>query len=321
MNAKIEQMSKSNIRGSALPSSISRRLRLPVIAAPMFLVSGPDMIIASCRAGIIGAFPANNARNVEELKTCLDLISTGVRAEDAPWAMCVLAHRSYTRKAEELELLQQYQPPIVITALGSPAGIVQVVHDYGGLVFADVNSLTLARKAAAAGVDGMVLVSAGAGGHTGQIAGFAFVPAVREFFDGIIILAGAISDGMAVRAARVLGADLAYVGTRLIASCESRAVTGYKQMLLDANAEDIVCSDALTGVPANWLKPSLIAAGLDPAQPAHKASIDFGSPEQAEAKRWRDVWSAGHGVGAVKKIEPIGSIIETMIAEYEGATL
>lgn len=302
----------------SLPAHIAERLRLPAIAAPMFLVSGVDMVLAACKAGIIGSFPGNNARSLDELDRWLATINATLPPDAPPWAMNIMVHRSYARWEEELELVLKHRPPIVITALGSPATVVDAIHGYGGLVFADVNSLTFAHKAAATGVDGLILVASGAGGHTGPISGFAFAPAVREWFEGTLVLGGGIGSGRAVRAAQVLGADLAYLGTRLIACEESLAVPGYKQMLVDATAEDIVTSAALTGMPANWLKASLLAAGYDAEGLKAKAEINLGRPEDA-AKRWRDVWSAGHGAGEVKAIEPLGAIVDEMVADYERA--
>ena len=302
----------------SLPAHIAERLRLPAIAAPMFLVSGVDMVLAACNAGIIGSFPGNNARSLDELDQWLATINATLPADAPPWAMNIMVHRSYARWEEELELVLKHRPPIVITALGSPATVVDAIHGYGGLVFADVNSLTFAHKAAATGVDGLILVASGAGGHTGPISGFAFAPAVREWFEGTLVLGGGIGSGRAVRAAQVLGADLAYLGTRLIACEESLAVPGYKQMLVEATAEDIVTSAALTGMPANWLKASLLAAGYDTEGLKAKAEINLGRPEDA-AKRWRDVWSAGHGAGEVKAIEPLGAIVSEMVADYERA--
>lgn len=302
----------------SLPAHIAERLRLPAIAAPMFLVSGVDMVLAACKAGIIGSFPGNNARSLDELDQWLATINATLPADAPPWAMNIMVHRSYARWEEELELVLKHRPPIVITALGSPATVVDAIHGYGGLVFADVNSLTFAHKAAATGVDGLILVASGAGGHTGPISGFAFAPAVREWFEGTLVLGGGIGSGRAVRAAQVLGADLAYLGTRLIACEESLAVPGYKQMLVEATAEDIVTSAALTGMPANWLKASLLAAGYDTEGLKAKAEINLGRPEDA-AKRWRDVWSAGHGAGEVKAIEPLGAIVSEMVADYERA--
>jgi nitronate monooxygenase len=302
----------------SLPAHIAERLRLPAIAAPMFLVSGVDMVLAACKAGIIGSFPANNARTLDELDQWMATINSTLPADAPPWAMNIMVHRSYARWEEELELVLKHRPPIVITALGSPAAVVEAIHGYGGLVYADVNSLTFAQKAAATGVDGLILVASGAGGHTGPISGFAFAPAVREWFEGTLVLGGGIGSGRAVRAARVLGADLAYVGTRLIACEESLAVPGYKQMLVEASAEDIVTSAALTGMPANWLKASLLAAGYDNEGLKTKAEINLGRPEDA-AKRWRDVWSAGHGAGQVKAVEPLAAIVDDLVADYARA--
>ncbi len=302
----------------SLPAHIAERLRLPAMAAPMFLVSGVDMVLAACKAGIIGSFPANNARTLDDLDQWMATLNSTLRADDPPWAMNIMVHRSYARWEEELELVLKHRPPIVITALGSPAAVVEAIQGYGGLVFADVNSLTFARKAAATGVDGLILVASGAGGHTGPISGFAFAPAVREWFDGALVLGGGIGSGKAIRAAQVLGADLAYLGTRLIACEESMAVPGYKQLLVEATAEDIVTSAALTGMPANWLKASLAAAGYDGEGLKAKAEINLGRPEDA-AKRWRDVWSAGHGAGEVKAVEPLGDIVDEMAADYAKA--
>lgn len=304
----------------SLRKDIKRGLKLPAIAAPMFLVSGPDMVLAAHRAGIIGSFPANNARTIDVLEEWFDRISRAVSPGGPPWAVNIMVHRSYPRTAEELELATRYRVPVVISALGSPAPIVGQIQEYGGIVLADVNSFTFAQKAAATGVDGLVLVSAGAGGHTGQIAGFAFAPAVREFFDGIIVLAGGIGSGQAIRAAELLGADLAYLGTRLIACQESLAVPAYKQMLLEAGPDDIVLSAALTGVAANWLKASLIAGGFDPNNMPEKQPMNLSSTDDSQKKRWKEVWSAGHGVGAVRAVEPMENIIAQLIREYEAAT-
>jgi nitronate monooxygenase len=297
--------------------AIKSRLTLPAIAAPMFLVSGPDLVLAACRSGIIGAFPANNARTVEELEAWLQRISAEANAINGTWAINLIVHRTYHRTDDELKLVLKYKPPIVITALGSPKAIVSTVQSYGGMVFADVNSLAYARKAAETGVDGLVLIAAGAGGHTGSLSPFAFVPAVREFFNGVIVLGGGIGSGRAVRAAEILGADFAYLGTRLIASHESIAHLDYKRMLIEATADDIILSAALTGVPANWLKASLIAAGYDPAQMGPKAEIQLGQPESSRAKRWRDVWAAGHGVDSVRAVESVEEIVSGLRREYQ----
>jgi len=301
-------------------------MRLPVVCAPMFLVSGPDIVVAACRSGIIGSFPAPNARTIDIFEEWLERITgelTLLKNEQVPgatdvWAMNLMVHSTYERLDAELALLQKYQPPIVITALGSPAAVVEAVHDYGGLVIADVNSVELARKAAAIGVDGLALVSAGAGGHTGQMAGFAFVPAVREFFDGVLILAGAIGDGGAVRAAEILGAELCYVGTRFIAAEESTAFDAYKQMVVDSDFTDLMMTNAFTGGNAYYLRPSIVAAGLDPDNLAAKGKMDL-TGSQTKIKAWKDIWSAGQGVGTVHKVEPISRIVDRMVEEYSAA--
>lgn len=305
---------------SALPSSLLNNLRLPAIAAPMFLVSGPELVIAACRAGLIGSFPAPNARTAEDLEDWISRIESALATDPAAaaWAINLVVHPSNNRLESDLACVIRHKVPLVITALGSPARVVDQVHAYGGLVFADVNSVGFARKAAAAGVDGLVLVAAGAGGHTGQTAGFAFVEEVRQFWGGPIVLGGAISTGQAIRAAEVLGADLAYLGTSLIAAEESMAVPAYKDMVVAAGAEDIVPSRGITGVTANWLRSSLVAAGYDPARMPEDKKPNFENA-QDDAKAWKNVWSAGQGVGAVRAREPIAAIIARLEQEYRAA--
>lgn len=295
------------------------QLRIPVIQAPMFLQSGPAMVIACCKAGIVGSFPSVNARTTDELESWLQQITAATGGEqDGPWAINLMMHRSNTRRLEDLELAMKYRAPLVISALGSPKEAVDAAHSYGGKVFADVIDTRFAAKAVEAGVDGLVLVAAGAGGHTGQQAGFAFVEEVRQFWKGDIVLGGGISSGRGVRAAQVLGANYAYMGTRFIATEESMAVPEYKQMVVDASGADIICSDALTGVKANWLRASLVAAGYDPANMPAGATIDIAA-STSDAKRWRDVWSAGQGVGAIHDIVPIAALIDRLEAEYQAA--
>ena len=304
--------------------AILSRLRLPVIVAPMFLVSGPELVLAACRHGLVGAFPAPNARTLDDLETWMATITDGLRqaAQDpeegpgvAPWAQNLVVHSSYPRLEDELKLVRKYQPPIIITALGSPRRTAQVVKDYGGLVIADVNSVEFARKAIAAGADGLALVAAGAGGHTGQMAGFAFVAAVREFFDGPLILAGAISNGRAIRAAEVLGADLAYMGTAFIAAAESRARDAYKQMVVSAGFQDLILSSAFTGANAYYLRASIARAGMDPDNLPRKAAMDLSGGEK-QVKAWKDIWSAGQGVGSIHAVEPVADIVARLEQEY-----
>ena len=292
------------------------RLRVPVCAAPMFLVSGPDLVIAACRAGIMAAFPAPNTRTLDEFEAWLTRIAAEVG--DAPWAVNLITHASNDRLAAELEVIARHRPPMVITALGSPRPAMATVQAYGGQVIADVIDLGLARKAIAAGVDGLACVSAGAGGHTGFLSPFAFISAARALFDGLIIVGGGIADGHGVAGAVAAGADLVYVGTRFIAAEESLAVEPYKAMVVGAGLDDLIVSAAVTGTPASWLKPSLAAAGYDLAAPAAPPERNYGAPEEA-ARRWRDIWAAGQGVGATRAIEPTAAIVATLAREYAEA--
>jgi nitronate monooxygenase len=294
-------------------------LRIPAFQAPMFLQSGPDMVIASCKAGIVGSFPSLNARTVEDLEAWLQQISGELDPQvDAPWAINLMMHRSNARRDADLELAVKYRAPIMISALGSPRDAVEAIHSYGGQIYADVINVSFARKAIVAGVDGLVLVAAGAGGHTGQLSGFAFVEEVRRFWDGPIVLGGGISSGRAIRAAQVLGATYAYLGTRFIATRESMADEAYKQMLVAASGEDIICSDALTGVKANWLRGSLVKAGYDPDNMPSPGDIDI-TRSASDARRWRDVWAAGQGAGAIDDILPIADLVDRLTAEYQRA--
>jgi nitronate monooxygenase len=302
-------------------------LRLPVFAAPMFLISGPELVLAACKAGIIGAFPTPNARPISELDAWMRQVTEGLaQARDTqqsatigPWCANLVTHSSNSRLPQDLELIAKYKPPVVVTALGSPKPAISVVHAYGGLVFADVTSIALARKAVAAGADGLACVSSGAGGHTGTISPFAFVSAVREFFDGTIIVGGGISDGWGVAGAIASGADFVYMGTRFIPTHESMAPEAYKQMLVDCSVEDIVVSAGITGTPASWLKPSLRANGLDPDNMPSTPPRNYDSNQSIGAKKWKDVWAAGQGVGAIKQVEAVADVVDRLEAEYRSA--
>ena len=301
--------------------AIKSGMSLPLIAAPMFLVSSPAMVIESGKAGIIGSFPSLNARTVEDLDAWLKDITSTLAGENVttPWAINLIVHRSNKRFGPDLDLTVKYQVPIVISALGSPRNVVDAVHSYGGLVFADVNSVAFARKAVDAGADGLVLVSSGAGGHTGQMTGFSFVPAVRAFFDGPIVLAGGIVDGRGVRAAEALGADFAYMGTRFIATEESLASDAYRQMLIDGTIDDIILSPYFTGVPANYLLPSIVQAGIDPVELAKpNPQISFDNPD-ARAKAWKDIWSAGQGIGSIHQVQKIADLVADLKTDYDSA--
>ena len=242
--------------------AIRAQLRLPIMVAPMFLVSGYELVAAACQSGVLASFPTPNARTIEELESWMQQLAAQQKA--APWVLSTITHSTYARLGEEITLIRRYQPAIVITALGSPKPVLEAVHSYGGLVFADVNSIAFAKKAAEAGADGLILVCAGAGGHTGMLSPFAFIEEVRSFWDGPIILAGSISTARAIRAAEVLGADLAYMGTRFIATDESRAVPAYKTMLTHTHAQDIIATAALTGVTGHFIRESLLQAGITP---------------------------------------------------------
>lgn len=295
------------------------RLRLPVVAAPMFLVSGPELVVAACRSGIVGSFPSPNCRTTEELDTWMGTISDQVDpSNSAPWALNLVTHRTNTRLAEDLRLVAEHRPDIVITALGSPAPVVDVVKSYGGTVIADVVNLALAHKAARVGVDGLACVAAGAGGHTGHLSPFAFVSAVREFFDGIVTVGGAITDGAGVAGAIAAGADLIYMGTRFLASSESLAQPEYKQMVVDHGPDDLIVSDGITGTPASWLRPSVIASGLDPDNLVFGAERSYDSGSRGPA-RWKDVWAAGQGLQTIKAVEPVARIVERLETEYHDA--
>ena len=298
---------------------LNHNLRLPLFQAPMFLLSGPAMVIAACKAGVLGSFPTPNCRTTDDLKQWLVEITSAVNPEtDAAWAVNLMMHRSNSRRFADLDLAVKYQAPLVISALGSPREAVEEVHSYGGRVYADVINPLYARKALDAGVDGLVLVAAGAGGHTGPLSGFAFVEEVRQFWDGDIVLGGGISSGRGIRAAEVLGATYAYMGTGFIATEESMADPRYKQMVIDADGMDIICSDAITGVKANWLRASLEQSGLDPENLPPAGDIDV-IRSASDAKRWRDIWAAGQGVGSIHAVLSIAELVERLAQEYQAA--
>ena len=304
-------------------TEIKEKLVAPVVVAPMFLVSGPEMVIASAKSGLIGAFPAPNARTIDILDDWLRQITTAIAGLGSDslhgsWALNLVVHRTYDRLPQELELVEKYRPPMVITALGSPRRVVDLVQSYGGLVLADVNSIEYARKAVDIGVDGLALVSAGAGGHTGQITGFTFIPAIRKFFDGIVIAAGGICDGYGVRAAEVLGADLTYMGTRFIATNESLASDDYKSMVVAAGPTDFVLTNSFTGAHAYYLRDSIVQAGLDPDTLKPKDGMDF-SGSETKVKAWKDIWSAGPVAQTVDEIESVGAIAKEIAAQYQAA--
>jgi nitronate monooxygenase len=307
---------------SGLPERIRSRLSLPLIAAPMLRVSGIDLVSAACRAGVIGAFPAANAGGADELDRWLSEIEAASAAAENPAPHCPNLIVRDPRLAEHLEVVVAHRVEMVIASVGSPAPLVEPLHEVGTLVFADVATLAHARKAIAAGVDGLILLTAGAGGQTGWMNPFAFTRAVRGSFDGPIVLAGGISDGHALRAALALGADLAYMGTRFIASRESMAPDAYKQMLVDSSLDDVVLTAAFTGLPASILAPSIREAGLDPGAldesitPDDAGALYGARAEGGGPRRWSDILSAGHSVSGVDRVESVAEIVERTRAEY-----
>lgn len=314
---------------TSLPASLARNLRLPVIAAPMFLSSGPALVIACCRAGVIGTFPALNQRTSEGFDAWLREIRGALGASDAAAAFGVnlIVHRTNPRVADDLAICVQHRVPLVITSLGAARDVVAKVHGYGGLVFHDVTNARHARKALEAGVDGLVLVAGGAGGHAGTLNPFALMGEVRRFHRGPIALAGSLSTGADILAAQALGADLAYMGTRFNATAESLAAPAYKEMLIRAGAEDIVYTDAICTVPASFLRQSLVVAGLDPARLVAPQTIELAHVTQpyrkdlddAPIKPWRDIWTAGQGVGTIDAVVPVADLVRDLIAQHRDA--
>lgn len=300
-----------------LPLSLAGRLRLPALAAPMFLTSGPDLVIETCRSGVIGTFPALNQRTSTGFNAWLDEIEERLAGSPgaAPYGVNLIVHRSNPRLRADLDLVVAHQVPLVITSLGAVSDIVDAVHAYGGLVFHDAISRRHAEKAVAAGVDGLIAVTAGAGGHGGTLSPFALIDEIRQIFDGTIILAGAIGRGAQILAARVAGADMVSIGTRFLATREALVPQGHKDMVLAARAEHILYTPAISGVAANFLRQSLIENGLDPEALPERGQLDM----TEEAKVWKAIWSAGHGVGSIEDLPGAADLCEHMIAEYRAA--
>lgn len=300
---------------------------IPVIMAPMFLINDPNMVLRACEAGIIGTFPALNARTNEILEGWFEQITTewdriktaNPDKKIAPWGINFISHRSNKRFTEDLQLIKKYQPPLIITSLGDPSPVVEIAHQYGGVVFSDVINVKFAKKAIEKGVDGLVLVCSGAGGHGGTYSPFAFIHEVKTFWDGPVVLAGAMSKGEDILAAEILGADFAYLGSRFIPAKESLANEAYKKMIIESRVEDIIYTDAFSGVNANYLIPSIKQVGLDPEKLQRKEKIDFSELGNPNIRAWKDVWSAGQGVGAITQVQSLAEIVAQLKQQYEAA--
>ena len=305
-----------------LPKAL-RGLRLPVVASPMFIASTPTLVIAQCKSGIVGSFPALNARPQEALDEWLTEIEAAIAAHPgaAPFAVNQIVHKSNDRLEKDLEVCIRHKVPITITSLRAPNEVIAAIHAYGGIVLHDVINVRHAEKALEAGVDGLILVCAGAGGHAGTLSPFALVGEVRRFFDGPIVLAGAIVTGQAVLAAQAAGADLAYVGTRFLATPEANVPDRYKDEILKSTAADIVYTDLFSGVHGSYLRHSVVAAGFDPKNlpRSDPSKMNFGTGSGVEKKVWRDIWSAGQGVGQIDRIEPVADVVAQLEREYHAA--
>ena len=294
-----------------IPAQLAGRLAIPAIVAPMFLISGPDLVVECCKAGLLGTFPALNQRTTDGFVAWLDEIEGRLDGVAAPYGVNLIVHRTNSRVQADLDVIVQHKVPLVITSLGTVREVIDAVHSYGGLVFHDVISARHAEKAAKAGADGLIAVSAGAGGHAGTISPFALIDEIRGIFDGALVLAGALSRGRHIAAAELMGADFGYFGSHFIPAAESLATPEQKQMMVEAKAADIVHTDKVTGIYANFMKASLVANGLLDA-PGHVGALDL----EGEARAWKTIWSAGHGVGAIKAVRPARAICEELIADY-----
>jgi nitronate monooxygenase len=304
-----------------LPEIFNGRLAVPAIAAPMFLISHPELVIAECKAGVVGSFPSLNARPSGTLEQWLLRLRRELTNADAPFAVNLIVHKTNTRLEEDLALCVKYQVPVVITSLGARPDVNEAIHAYGGIVFHDVIDNSFARKAVERGADGLVAVAAGAGGHAGTLSPFALVQEIREWFTGPLALSGAIANGRAIAATKALGADLAYIGSAFIATEEAAAEARYKQMIVDSAAKDIIYSNLFTGVHGNYLIPSIAAAGLDPAALASSdaSKMNFGDLTHGAKKAWRDIWGCGQGIGAIREVVPVAQLVQRLTAEYKAA--
>lgn len=313
----------------SLPENISSRLSLPVVGSPLFIISNPDLVIAQCKAGVIGSFPALNARPGPVLEDWLKKITEELDRHNqenpdnpaAPFAVNQIVHRSNDRLQHDIDMCVKYKVPIVITSLGARTDLNDAIHSYGGITLHDIINNRFAKKAIEKGADGLIAVAAGAGGHAGTTSPFALIQEIREWFDGPLLLSGSIATGDAVLSAQAMGADLAYIGSAFIATQEANADQAYKQSIVDSGADDIVYSNLFTGVHGNYLRPSILNAGLDPDNlpESDPSKMDFGSGGDTDAKAWKDIWGCGQGIGAVKEVPPAAEMVARLKREYEAA--
>jgi nitronate monooxygenase len=313
----------------ALPPILRDRLRLPVIASPLFIISGPELVIAQCKAGIVGSFPSLNARPISMLDEWLHRITEELAAWDrehpdtpsAPFAVNQIVHKTNNRLDEDVELCVKWKAPVVITSLGAREDLNAAIHSYGGITLHDVITDRFARKAIEKGADGLIPVAAGAGGHAGVLSPFALIQEIRAWFDGPVALSGSIANGAAILGAQAMGADLAYIGSAFIATEEANAQPGYKQMIVESSGDDILYSNLFTGVHGNYLRPSVVRAGLDPENlpVSDPSKMNFGSGGNQEAKAWRDIWGCGQGIAAVKEVQTVADMVARLSSEYEAA--
>jgi len=313
----------------SIPTIMQGRLSIPVVGAPLFIISGPELVISQCKAGVVGSFPALNARPAEMLDTWLTQINEELDAHNqanpdspaAPFAVNQIVHNSNDRLMHDVEMCVKHKVPIVITSLGARPEVFDAIHSYGGICLHDVINNRFAKKAIEKGADGLICVAAGAGGHAGTLSPMAFIQEVREWFDGPVLLSGAISTGQSILAAEVMGADLAYMGSSFIATKEANADPAYKQALVDYAAGDIVYTNLFTGVHGNYLKPSIEAAGLDPDNlpESDPSKMNFGSGSSTKAKAWKDIWGCGQGINAIKEVNATADLVAKLKGEYEAA--
>ena len=305
----------------SMPAAFKNRLSIPVIGSPLFIISGPELVMAQCRAGIIGSFPSLNARPLAQFEEWLQRLNTELGPDDAPYAVNLIVHKSHDRLMDDLALCVKYKVPLIITSLGARYDVNEAIHSYGGIVMHDVITNAFAKKAVEKGADGLIAVAAGAGGHAGTTSPFALIQEIREWFDGPLALSGSIANGAAVLAAEAMGADFGYIGSAFIATAEARAAQDYKDMIVAANAVDIVYSNLFTGVHGNYLRPSIVNAGMDPDNLATSdpSAMNFGSGGSSKAKAWKDIWGCGQGIGAVKDVLPAADLVARLRSEYDTA--